>query len=366
MATTPRRVRNTALYGLLIPGSTGLRRRPHGQPYSRISREEDRGLRDEDGVPRHPHPPLLVLGGAAIACVTGSRPEGRRQSTPAHGFSEILTRSRNNGSAFGGLSAEIPLLQRGAGHLHVVRATGSSSRCSRSPDRSPRSPIVPQTSGTLPTHNPLFVPDAPSAPFVVVGASTFIRRGARATSSTSSRKGRVMAVTSTRSSRPATRSAAGRSPLSREQWARRFTPRSADRAHPQTLRGGHREERARRGVQEARPAAPVQNPVMFVVEVGSAFTTVLFLQSPWRTRRSAAGWFLILAIRSGSGSPSSLRTSRRRWRRAAARRRRDAPTEARKPRHAREEAREARLDAKREVVGGDATKGRRRVLIEGL
>ena len=74
--------------------------------------------------------------------------------------------------------------------------------------------------------------------------------------------------------------------------------------------------------RQARPAPHDPNPVMFVVEVGSAFTTLLFVHAAdrpataRRRRRLHPG-----ASRSGSGSRCSSRTSPRRWPRAAARRR---------------------------------------------
>ena len=65
-----------------------------------------------------------------------------------------------------------------------------------------------------------------------------------------------------------------------------------------------------------------KNPVMFVVEVGSVLTTVIWLRDLLAPpRRRSARLVHRPAWRSGCGSRCSSRTSRRRWPRAAARRR---------------------------------------------
>ena len=121
-------------------------------------------------------PPLLVLGGAAIACVTEAGQKGVANPS-AHGFSEILyafsSAGNNNGSAFGGLSANTPFYNVALGIcmwcarywliVPVLAIAGSLAK----------KKIVPQTSGTLPTHNPLFVAMLVGT-IVVVGALTFI------------------------------------------------------------------------------------------------------------------------------------------------------------------------------------------------
>ena len=95
----------------------------------------------------------------------------------AHGFSEILyafsSASNNNGSAFAGLSANTPFYNTALGHRACCsRATGSRSRCSRSPARSPRKKKVPPSPGTLPTHTPLFVVFLVGV-VIIIGALTF-------------------------------------------------------------------------------------------------------------------------------------------------------------------------------------------------
>ncbi|HOB62616.1 MAG TPA: potassium-transporting ATPase subunit KdpA [Candidatus Competibacteraceae bacterium] len=104
--------------------------------------------------------PLLVLGGAAIAVLTDSGRAGIL-NPGAHGFSEILyaftSAANNNGSAFAGLSANTPFynvllgiamwLGRLAVIVPVLAMAGSLAAKKR----------LAETSGTLPTHGPLFV-----------------------------------------------------------------------------------------------------------------------------------------------------------------------------------------------------------------
>jgi len=121
-------------------------------------------------------PPLLVLVGAAIACATEAGQRGVSNPS-AHGLSEILyafsSASNNNGSAFGGLSANTPFYNVALGIcmwcarywliIPVLAIAGALAK----------KKIVPKTSGTLPTHTPLFVVMLVGT-IVVVGALTFI------------------------------------------------------------------------------------------------------------------------------------------------------------------------------------------------
>jgi K+-transporting ATPase ATPase A chain len=104
-----RRHRPVRHAGLRHPG--GVHRRPDDRPHAGIPGQEDRGLRDEDDVDRHPG------DAAAGAGWHRHRRDGRcRQAgianPGAHGFSEILyaftSAANNNGSAFAGLSANTP------------------------------------------------------------------------------------------------------------------------------------------------------------------------------------------------------------------------------------------------------------------
>ena len=95
------------------------------------------------------------------------------------------------------------------------------------------------------------------------------------------------------------------------------------------LRSHDRAGRAVDALRKLDPRSMARNPVMFIVEVGSVLTTMLFLRdfgSSTARRTSSPAW-----SPPSSGSPCSSPTSPRRWPRAAARRRpprcaRPAPT----------------------------------------
>ena len=121
-------------------------------------------------------PPALVLVGTAVAVLVPWGPPGVA-NPGAHGFSEILyafsSASNNNGSAFAGLSANTPFYNVALGvcmflgrylvKIPVLAIAGSLAAKGR----------VPRTSGTLPTHTPLFAGLLISI-VLVVGALTFI------------------------------------------------------------------------------------------------------------------------------------------------------------------------------------------------
>jgi K+-transporting ATPase ATPase A chain len=104
--------------------------------------------------------PLLVLGGIAIAVMTNAGQAGIL-NPGAHGFSEVLyaftSAGNNNGSAFAGLSANTPFYNvmlaiamwfgRFGVIVPVLAMAGSLAAKKR----------IAATSGTLPTHGPLFV-----------------------------------------------------------------------------------------------------------------------------------------------------------------------------------------------------------------
>lgn len=94
-----------------------------------------------------------------------------------HGFSEILyafsSAGNNNGSAFAGLGANTPFYNTalgicmwGARFWLIVPTLAIAGSLAKKK-------LVPQTSGTLPTHTPLFVAML-VATIIVVGALTFI------------------------------------------------------------------------------------------------------------------------------------------------------------------------------------------------
>jgi K+-transporting ATPase ATPase A chain len=120
-------------------------------------------------------PPLLVLAGTAVAVVTEAG-KATLFNPGAHGFSEALyafsSASNNNGSAFAGLGANNPFYNTALGicmffarywlAIPILAIAGSLSK----------KKIVPVSSGTLPTHTPLFVLFLVSV-VLIVGALTF-------------------------------------------------------------------------------------------------------------------------------------------------------------------------------------------------
>jgi K+-transporting ATPase ATPase A chain len=138
-------------------------------------RQEDRGLRGQDGLARA-IPPMIVLVGTAIAVVTPAAVAS--VANPAvHGFSEILyafsSAGNNNGSAFAGISANTPFYNIALGVLMwasrywlmipVLAFAGSLA--------AKKSTAV--TAGTLPTHTPLFITLLVGV-ILMVGALTFV------------------------------------------------------------------------------------------------------------------------------------------------------------------------------------------------
>jgi potassium-transporting ATPase potassium-binding subunit len=121
-------------------------------------------------------PPLVVLVGTAIAMMV--EPGKAGVANPgAHGFSEILyafsSAGNNNGSAFGGLSANTPFYNTALGFamlisrywliIPVLAVAGSLAA----------KKTVPAGPGTLPTHTPLFVVLIIGT-VLLVGALTFV------------------------------------------------------------------------------------------------------------------------------------------------------------------------------------------------
>ncbi len=120
-------------------------------------------------------PCAIVLLGTAVAVLI---PEGQTTSNPGpHGFSQILyafsSAGNNNGSAFAGLSANTPFYNLALGLamwfsrfwiiVPVLAVAGSLAA----------KKVTPSTSGTLPTHTPVFVLML-VAVVIIVGALTFV------------------------------------------------------------------------------------------------------------------------------------------------------------------------------------------------
>jgi K+-transporting ATPase ATPase A chain len=121
-------------------------------------------------------PPLVVLVGTAIAVLVDPGKAGVA-NPGAHGFSEILyafsSAGNNNGSAFGGLSANTPFYNTALGFamlisrywliIPVLAIAGSLAA----------KKTVPVGPGTLPTHTPLFIVLIIGT-VLLVGALTFV------------------------------------------------------------------------------------------------------------------------------------------------------------------------------------------------
>ena len=121
-------------------------------------------------------PPLMVLAGTAIAVMTDAG-KASLFNPGAHGFSEVLyafsSAGNNNGSAFGGISANVPfynvmlglcmLFSRYWLIIPILAIAGSFAA----------KKTVPIGAGTLSTHTPLFVLLLIGS-VMMVGALTFV------------------------------------------------------------------------------------------------------------------------------------------------------------------------------------------------
>ena len=121
-------------------------------------------------------PAATVLVGTAVAVIAEAGVKGVMNPGP-HGFTEVLyavsSAANNNGSAFGGISANTPFYNTLLGvamflgrfwvKVPVLALAGALAK----------KKSVPPTAGTLPTHTPLFVTMLVGV-VVIVGALTFI------------------------------------------------------------------------------------------------------------------------------------------------------------------------------------------------
>jgi K+-transporting ATPase ATPase A chain len=121
-------------------------------------------------------PCVVVLAFTAVAVVSAGG-KATIYNPGAHGFSEVLyafsSAGNNNGSAFAGLGANTPYYNSWLGAamffgryfimIAVLALAGSLAK----------KKLVPASSGTLPTHTPLFVGWL-AATVIIVGALTFI------------------------------------------------------------------------------------------------------------------------------------------------------------------------------------------------
>jgi K+-transporting ATPase ATPase A chain len=120
--------------------------------------------------------PLAMLGFTAIATVLPSAVASVANPGP-HGFSEILyaytSGAANNGSAFGGLSGNTPWYNITLGitmlmgrFLVIIPALAMAGSLVAKK-------IVPESTGTFPTHGPLFVGLLVGVILIVVGLTFF-------------------------------------------------------------------------------------------------------------------------------------------------------------------------------------------------
>ena len=121
-------------------------------------------------------PPLVVLVGTAIAVMVDPGKAGVA-NPGAHGFSEILyafsSAGNNNGSAFGGISANTPFYNTALGIVMLFSRFWLAVPTLAIAGALAAKKTVPPGLGTLPTHTPLFVVLLGST-VVVVGALTFV------------------------------------------------------------------------------------------------------------------------------------------------------------------------------------------------
>jgi len=121
-------------------------------------------------------PPIVVLGFTALAVVTEAGLAGRLNKG-AHGFSEILyaysSMGNNNGSAFAGLSANVPFYNATGGIAMLIARYWLAIPTLAIAGSLAQKKCVPAGAGTLPTHTPLFVVMLIGV-VIIVGALTFI------------------------------------------------------------------------------------------------------------------------------------------------------------------------------------------------
>jgi K+-transporting ATPase ATPase A chain len=121
-------------------------------------------------------PVLLVLFGAAIAVMLAAG-RGSVFNPGAHGFSEILyafsSSGNNNGSAFAGIMADTPFYNIALGIAMLLGRYWVAIPALAIAGSLVQKKKVPVTTGTLPTHSPLFIFWL-IAVVIIVGALSFI------------------------------------------------------------------------------------------------------------------------------------------------------------------------------------------------
>jgi K+-transporting ATPase ATPase A chain len=121
-------------------------------------------------------PAATILIFTAIAVVTEAGKKGVLNPGP-HGFSEVLyafsSAAGNNGSAFGGLSANTPFYNTTLGIAMFFGRYWIKVPALALAGALAQKKLVPAGAGTLPTHTPLFVALLVGT-IAIVGALTFI------------------------------------------------------------------------------------------------------------------------------------------------------------------------------------------------
>ncbi|MCC6847768.1 MAG: potassium-transporting ATPase subunit KdpA [Deltaproteobacteria bacterium] len=121
-------------------------------------------------------PPIVVLGFTALAVVTDAG-LASRFNKGAHGFSEILyafsSMGNNNGSAFAGLSANVPFYNATGGLAMLMARYWLAIPTLAIAGSLAQKKHVPAGAGTLPTHTPLFVCMLIGV-VIIVGVLTFV------------------------------------------------------------------------------------------------------------------------------------------------------------------------------------------------
>jgi K+-transporting ATPase ATPase A chain len=121
-------------------------------------------------------PPMVVLVCTAIAVVNEAGVKSLLNHGP-HGLSEILyafsSMGNNNGSAFAGLSANVPFYNTLGGVAMLVARYWLAIPTLAIAGSLARKKYVPPSSGTLPTHTPLFVVMLIGV-VIIVGVLTFV------------------------------------------------------------------------------------------------------------------------------------------------------------------------------------------------
>ena len=121
-------------------------------------------------------PPLIVLGGTAVSLMLAL---GKASifNPGAHGFSEVLyawsSAGNNNGSAFGGLSANVPFYNFLLGLAILLSRYGLMVPILAIAGALAAKKTIPVSAGTLPTHTPLFTLLL-IITVLMVGALTFV------------------------------------------------------------------------------------------------------------------------------------------------------------------------------------------------